>query len=108
MESSDRALRGTAATPELWTAVYLMLVFDLCFRALRAWTQLDGKPIGWQEAVHIGVDLLVCPAPLLMAISFRKLLREEMSRNQLSSRSFTICNFWIAQLLVLVYVALAL
>lgn len=108
MQSSDRALRGTSATPELWTAVYLMLVFDLCFRALRAWTTMGGKPIGWQDAVHIGVDMLVCPAPILIGMSFRKLLREEMSRNQLSSRTFTICNYWIAQMLVLVYVALVL
>ncbi len=108
MEDTDRALRGTSVTPELWTAVYLMLVFDLCFRALRAWTQMDGKPIGWPEIVHMGVDLLICPAPVLMGISFRKLLRDEMGHNQLNSRTFTICNYWIAQLLIIVYVALAL
>jgi len=108
MESPDRALRGTAATPELWGAVYMMLVFAVLSRVLRAWLLLEGKPIGWQDVVGLGVSLLVCPAPLLIGRAFRKLLKSEVNKSLLSQRTFKICNFWIAQLLVLAYIALVL
>ena len=40
MKSSDSALRGTAATPELWGAAYIMLAFALLSRSLHAWERL--------------------------------------------------------------------
>ena len=49
MESNDPALRGTAATPELWAGVYMMLVFALLSRSLHALARFEGKAIGWQD-----------------------------------------------------------
>ena len=108
MESNDRALKGTAAAPELWGAVYMLLVFALLVRALRAWEQFGGKPIGWQELVEIGVDLLICPAPLLVGIGFRRLVTRELGDSRLNTRTYKICNFRIAQLLVLTYITMVL
>lgn len=108
LQSKDRALRGTAATPELWGAVYMMLVFALLCRALRAWNRLEGQPLDWGQIVQVAVDLLICPAPILMGIAFRNLVRSEVRRNQITQRTYKICNFWIAQLLVLVYITLVL
>ena len=108
MERRDRALRGTAATPEMWGAVYMMIVFALVARGLHAWEKLAGKPLSWQDAIALGVDLLICPAPLLTGIAFQRLLKSEVSRGLLSQRTYKICNFWIAQLLILAYIALVL
>jgi hypothetical protein len=108
MQSKDRALRGTVATPELWAAVYMMLVFALLNRALHAWSRLDGKPFGWQDIVQIALDLLVCPAPILMGIAFRNLVKDEVRRNQITPRTFKICNFWIAQVLILAYITMVI
>src|ERR1700733_7434213 len=78
MASNDPALRGTAATPELWAGVYMMLVFALLSRSLHALARLEGKSIGWQEGAEIAIELIFCPAPLLMGLAFRKLIRREL------------------------------
>jgi hypothetical protein len=108
MESKHPAPRGLAATTELWGAVYLMLFFTLAARAFHAWQKLDGKPIGWQDVIPIAIDLLISPAPLLMGFSFQHWLKREVDRSQLSPRTYRICSFWIAQLLVLAYITMVL
>jgi hypothetical protein len=108
LQSNDRALRGTAATPELWGAVYMMLVFALLCRALRAWNRLEGQPIDWQQILQVALDLLICPTPIFMGIAFRNLVKSEVRKNMITPRTFKICNFWIAQLLVLVYITMVL
>jgi hypothetical protein len=106
MQSNDSALRGTGAAPELWGAAYMMLVFALFSRAVHAWLQFSGQPIDWQQALAVGFGILMCPAPLLLGIAFRKLIKSELSRNQLSQRTFKICNFWIPQLIILAYLTM--
>jgi hypothetical protein len=108
MESNDRALRFTAATPELWGAVYMMVAFTLGARAFHAWERLAGKPMEWQDAVAIAVDVLICPVPLLMGYSFRRLLKREVNRSLLNTRTYKICNFWIAQILIIAYITMVL
>lgn len=108
METPDRALRGTAATPELWGAVYMLLVFTLVDRFFHTWQRFGGFPGNWQDGVVTAVDLLVCPVPLLMGISFQRLLKREAGRSLLNPRTYKICNFWIAQLLILAYVTMVL
>jgi hypothetical protein len=108
LASKDLALKGTAAAPELWGAVYMLLVFAVLVRALRAWERYGAAPIGWQELVTIGVDLLICPAPLLVGLAFRRLVTRELGDSRLNARTYTICNFRIAQLLILTYVSMVL
>jgi hypothetical protein len=108
MQSNDPVLRGTAATPELWAGVYMMLVFALLSRALHALNKFDGKTIGWQQGVEIAVELLFCPAPLLMGISFRKLIKTELRSNRLSHRAYKVCNFGLAKLLIIAYIAMVI
>jgi hypothetical protein len=108
METRDQAMSGTAATPELWGAVYMMLAFAVLSRALRAWQQWSGHPFGWELLVNVGLDLLICPAPLLMGYAFRKLVTRELGKNHLSSRTYRICNYRIAQMLVVSYIAMVL
>jgi hypothetical protein len=108
MESKDRALKGTAAAPELWGAVYMLLVFALLARALRAWERFGGKPLGWQDWIGIGVDLLICPIPLLVGIAFRRLVTRELGDSRLNNRTYKICNYRIAELLVFTYITMVL
>ena len=77
MGSYSRALKGTAATAELWGAVYLMLAFALGERSFHAWQRLGGMPANWQDGLVVGVHLLVCPVPLLIGILFQRLLKQE-------------------------------
>jgi hypothetical protein len=108
METRHPAPKGLAATTELWGAVFLMLFFALAARAFHAWQRLEGKSFGWTDAIPIGIDLLVSPAPLLMGFAFQRWLKREVNRGQLEPRTYKICNFWIAQLLVLAYIAMVL
>ena len=108
MESNDPALRGTAATPELWAGVYMMLVFALLSRALKAWNRLEGQPIELGQIVQVAIDLLICPAPIFMGIAFRNLVKGEVRKNLVTPRTFKICNFWIAQLLILAYITMVI
>jgi hypothetical protein len=108
MQGTDSALRGTAATPELWGGVYMMLVFALLSRGLHAWETYGGQPFGWEQGLAISVELIFCPAPLLMGLAFRRLVKNELRKNLLNSRTYKIVNFWIAQLLILTYIAMVL
>ena len=81
MESQDRALRGTAATPELWGGAYMMLVFALLSRGLRAWQQMSGSPVASDQIVEVVIGMLLCPAPLIMGIAFRRLIKSELRKN---------------------------
>ena len=40
MPNHDRAMKGTAATTELWGAVFMMLIFAMSARVFHAWQQL--------------------------------------------------------------------
>jgi hypothetical protein len=108
MPNQDCALKGTAATTELWGAVFMMLIFALSARVFHAWQHLAGRPLTVQDAVPVGIDLLICPVPLLMGFAFRKMLRSELDKSSLNRRAYKICNFRIAQILVLAYVTMVL
>ena len=108
MQSSDRALRGTAATPELWGAVYMMLFFAVLSRALHAWARFNGTTFEWVQMITVSINILICPALLWMGIAFRSLLKNELRKNLLSTRTYKICNFWIPQILILAYINMVL
>lgn len=108
MPNYDRAMKGTAATTELWGAVFMMLIFAIAARTFHAWQKLSGQPLSLAEIVPIVVDLLILPVPLVMGFAFRKLLRRELTKSRLNRRAYKICNFWIAQILVLAYVTMVL
>jgi hypothetical protein len=108
MGSYSRALKGTAATAELWGAVYLMLAFALGERSFHAWQRLGGMPVNWQDGLVVGVHLLVCPVPLLIGICFQRLLKQEEKRSQLHPQTYRRCSFWIAQMLLLAYATMVL
>lgn len=108
MESTDIALRGTAATPELWHAAYMMLVFALLSRGLHAWPEINGRPLGWESGLQIAVDLLICPTPLLVGLAFKRRLKSEVAKNLMNLRAFKICDFRIAQVVILAYIAMVL
>jgi len=44
--------------------------------------------------------------PLIMGLAFRKVLNGELEKEMLSARTYRICDFWIAQLLLYAYFAL--
>jgi hypothetical protein len=108
MQIRDRALRGTAAAPELWGGVYMMLAFVLLSRALHMWSQLNGQSIDRHQWFEIGLELTFYPAPLLLGNAFRKMMRVELSKNLVSQRTYKICNFWTAKVLMLAYIAMVL
>jgi hypothetical protein len=108
MARPDYALKVTAATPQLWGAVYMMLVFTAAERAFHAWQRLHGVPTNWRDAVVVAVDLLVCPLPVIVGIAFQRLLKREANRTALSPRTYKICSSWIPQMLILAYVTMVL
>jgi hypothetical protein len=69
---------------------------------------LQGQTIGWEQGAEIAIELLFCPAPLLMGLAFRKLIKNERNCNRLSQRAYKVCNFWLAKLLIIAYIAMVL
>ncbi|HUD14502.1 MAG TPA: hypothetical protein VMQ56_12690 [Terracidiphilus sp.] len=108
MQSRDRALRGTAAAYQLWGGVYMMLAFVLLTRALHVWNQMKGQPVGQHELFEIGLELVFYPAPLLLGNAFRKLMRGELRKSVINQRTYKICNYWIAKVLIIAYIAMVL
>ncbi len=109
MESTDIALRGTAATPELWHAAYMMLVFALLSRGLHAWPEINGRPLGWES----GLQDRRRPAHLPHSSSRRPRFQtapqdREVAKNLMGLRAFKICDFRIAQVVILAYIAMVL
>jgi len=86
----------------------MMLAFVLLSRALHLWNQMKGQPVDQHELFEIGLELVFYPAPLLLGNAFRKLMRIELSKSLLSQRSYKICNYWIAKVLILAYIAMVL
>jgi hypothetical protein len=86
----------------------MMLVFALLSRSLHALARLEGKAIGWEQGAEIAIELIFCPAPLLMGLAFRKLIRTERNYNRLSQRAYKVCNFWLAKVLIIAYIAMVL
>jgi hypothetical protein len=43
-----------------------------------------------------------------MGLTFRKSIRAERNSNRLSQRTYKVCSFWLAKLLIVAYIAMAL
>jgi hypothetical protein len=108
MESDDRALKGTENAHIMWLLVYMIVVGTFLVQILHVWELEHAQPFSWWEAVNGGLGALFCLLPLCMGIAFRKLLKGELNKDQLSTRTYKICDLWIAQLLFIAYMAMAL
>jgi hypothetical protein len=56
----------------------------------------------------VAIEILALPIPLWMGLAFRKTLKDELDKCLLSDRTYQICDYWIAQLLLLVYICLVI
>jgi len=108
MTIEDRALKGTEYTGLLWVGAYFAIAAALVGRSFHLWGALHAQPLGWKAPVDIGFELLVLPVPLLMSLAFRKMLRAELGKDLISMRTYRICDYWIAQLLLYAYFCLVI
>jgi hypothetical protein len=108
MESQDRALKGTENTGLLWMLVYLLIGVIFLDRAFNAWDAFHTQTFSWRILIDFGCQFLALPIPLTMGLAFRKTLKGELAKNLLSERTYRICHSWIAQLLLLAYICLAI
>jgi hypothetical protein len=106
VDKEDRALKGTQYTWFLWQVVYVSMAFALLIRALNLWGAFLKGSYNWWHAISWGCALLMTAVPLIMGLAFRKVLNGELEKEMLSARTYRICDFWIAQLLLYAYFAL--
>jgi hypothetical protein len=106
MKLEERDLSETEKTKISWMIVYLFVSLTLLSLMFHAWDLSHVQPFRWHDAIDVGLQFLICPFPLLMGIFFRGLLRKELKKNLLSARTYQICDYWIAQLLVYSYMVM--
>jgi hypothetical protein len=106
VDNEDRALKGTQYTWFLWQVVYVSVAFAFLIRALNLWGAFLTGSYHWWHAVGWGGALLMTAVPLIMGLAFRKVLKGELAKETLNARTYRICDFWIAQLLLYAYIAL--
>jgi len=103
MKLEDRDLSETEKARIQWGFVYFFAALTL----LRlAWDTFLARPFSWHIAIDNGLGLLICPFPLLIGLMFRRLLKRELAKDLLSARTYQVCDYWIAQLLVFAYLAI--
>jgi hypothetical protein len=108
MESDDRTLKGSENANILWLLVYMVVVSTFLVQVLHVWELTHAQPFSRWGAVNGGLGALFCLLPLCMGIAFRRLLKGELNKDLLSARTYKICDLWIAQLLFIAYMAMAL
>jgi amino acid transporter len=108
MESDDGALKGTENAHIMWLLVYMIVVGTFFVQVLHVRELTHARPFSWWDAVNGGLGVLFCLFPLCMGIAFRTLLKGELSKDLLSTRTYKICDLWIPQLLFIAYIAMAL
>ena len=106
MGSEDRALQNTEYAGMYWVIVYLLALVAFLVRAGFEWNAAHAHPFEWIDAILSGMGLLYCLFPLILGLAFRRTLRKERMRELLSERTYSICNFGIAQLLFTVYLGM--
>jgi predicted transporter len=107
MEGKDRAmLQNTEYAGMYWGMVYILTVFAFLVRAANDWKVARNHPPDWLDATMMGMGLLYCLIPLFLGLAFRRALKREMDRDLLSPRTFQICSFRIAMLLIFVYLGI--
>ena len=108
MASEADALKGTENAGTIWTLLYLIATVELVFRVVDVWFAFHAQPFGWKKPVDLGFEILALPIPLWMGLAFRKTLKNELDKGLLSDRTYQICDCWIAQLLLLVYICMVI
>ena len=109
MDSKEAALSGTEYTKMYWGADYLLAGVVFLYRSTSlVEVILHGQPYDVQKIFMSGLSLVYCFLPLILGVAFRKLLKRELDRELLSTRTYLICNWRIAQLLFIVYIGMML
>ena len=108
MESGDRALIGTESAGILWLLAYVFVAVTFLGQVFDVSHRIHMQPLTWWDAVNGGLGVLSSLFPLCMGLAFRKLLKGELNKDLLTTRTYKICDLWIAQLLLIAYIAMAL
>jgi hypothetical protein len=103
MENEDRALKGTQNAWYTWQVVYVGTFFVFLLRVACFVVDIPSRPFSWWHAVGGGIGPFLALVPLLMGLAFRKLLKDELGKEMLSARTYRICDYRIAQLLLFTY-----
>ena len=106
MGSDDRALQNTEYAGMYWVIAYLLALVAFLVRASYEWKAAHAHPFEWNDAVLAGMGLIYSFFPVILGLAFRRTLRKERARDLLSERTYSICNFRIAQLLFFAYLGM--
>jgi len=91
-----------------WGGAYMFVGIALFYWAFRSLHLIHLQPVNWSDAINAGIYLVVCFVPLYAGSAFRKLLRGDLDKDLLSTRTYQICDSEIAQLVALSYLAMVI
>jgi hypothetical protein len=94
--------------PMYWVIDYVLSGAVFLQRAMLLWRPLQNRPIDVLQIVDGGLMMLYCFLPVWAGRSFKRMLKRESENEALSMRTFTICDWRIAQLLLITYLAMLL
>jgi hypothetical protein len=106
VEDEDKALKGTEKAGTLWSIVYVLAALGFLRRMFDLWFACHELPFRWRAPIDSGFDMLFLPLPLLVGMAFRGLLKKELGKDLLSPRTYEICEYWVALLLLVVYMGM--
>lgn len=98
--------RGVEYAPLYWKINYFFCGMTFVERLLHGWKVLRTSPADPLEITTSVLTALFCFMPLLLGRSFLKRLKGELEKELLSPRIYDICNWRIAQLLFIAYLAM--
>ena len=106
MKLEERDLKETEKTRISWAVVYLFAAITLFRRSEHVWDIVYSQSFRTRDVVFAVLGLVFCLFPLLFGLVFRGALKEKLSEDLFNAKTYQFCNYWIATLLYISYVAI--
>src|SRR5271157_5880114 len=106
MASKDQAVKGTDNTGLLWILVYFIAAALFLESVIHTWYAFYVRPFSWENPIDFCFKLLLMPIPLVISLIFRRTLKDELGKEFISERTYRICDYMLAQLLLFTYICL--
>ncbi|MGD0628376.1 MAG: hypothetical protein ABR987_03440 [Terracidiphilus sp.] len=106
--SAVPAVHGFPLTPILKSVTYFVAAVALLGLLLHVWDSSHEHPALWMKVFKYGSGAFFAIFTLLLGETFRRVLRQDLAKGLLSARTYEICDYWIASLLLFVYMGMLL
>lgn len=105
--NTDKAEEMNAEyAPMFWGINYILCGVVFVQRAMHLWGTLRSRPTDMLGVAVGGLVSLYCFLPLWAGRIFRRRLKGELEKSSMSTQTFSVCDWRIAQLLFIAYMGI--